>query len=50
MWPWIARHDWRQIDLKDYPNLRDRYLRIAVRPAVQKGYQVPKYVSDIPMP
>jgi len=48
--PWIARHDWQQIDLNDFPNVRDWYVRIAERPAVQKGYQVPKYVTDIPMP
>ncbi len=50
MWPWISRFDWQQIDLGDYPNVRDWYVRIAERPAVQKAYQVPKYVNDIPMP
>ena len=48
--PWIARHDWQQIDLNDFSNVRDWYVRIAERPAVQRGYQVPKFVSDIPMP
>lgn len=48
--PWIARHDWQEIDLNDFPNVRDWYVRLAERPAVQKGYQVPKYVTDIPMP
>ena len=48
--PWIARHDWQQIDLNEFPNVRDWYVRIAERPAVQRGYQVPKYVTDIPMP
>lgn len=48
--PWMARHDWQQIDLNDYPNVRDWYVRIAERPAVQRGYQIPKYVTDIPMP
>lgn len=48
--PWIARHDWQQIDLNDFPNVRDWYVRIAARPAVQRGYQIPKYVTDIPMP
>lgn len=50
IWPWISRFEWQQIDLDDFPNVRDWYLRIAARPAVQKGYQVPKYVSDVPMP
>lgn len=49
-WPWVSRFEWQEIDLNDYPNVRDWYVRIAERPAVQKGYQVPKYVSDIPMP
>lgn len=48
--PWIARHDWQQIDLNDFPNVRDWYVRIAGRPAVQRGYDVPKHVTDIPMP
>ena len=49
-WPWISRFDWQQNDLNDYPNVRDWYVRIAERPAVQRGYQVPKYVTDVPMP
>ena len=49
-WPWVSRFEWQEIDLNDYPNVRDWYVRIAERPAVQKGYQVPKFVSDIPMP
>lgn len=50
MFPWIARHDWQQIDLGDFPNVRDWYLRIAERPAVQRGYHVPKFATEIPMP
>ncbi len=49
-WPWISRFDWQQIDLNEYPNVRDWYVRIAERPAVQRGYQVPKYVNDVPLP
>lgn len=49
-WPWISRFEWQEIDLNDYPSVRDWYVRIAERPAVQKGYQVPKYVTDVPMP
>lgn len=49
-WPWISRFEWQEIDLDEFPNVRDWYLRIAERPAVQRGYQVPKYVSDVPMP
>jgi GST-like protein len=49
-WPWISRFEWQRIDLADYPNVRDWYLRIAARPAVQRGYKVPKDVGDVPMP
>ena len=50
MFPWTARHDWQQIDLNEYPNVRDWYLRIVDRPATKRGYDVPKYATDIPMP
>ena len=50
IFPWAARFEWQEIDLNDFPNVRDWYLRMADRPAVQKGYQVPKFVTDIPMP
>jgi len=49
-WPWISRFEWQGIDLTKYKNLTRWYTTIAERPAVQKGYQVPKYVTDIPMP
>ena len=50
IWPWIARYDWQTIDLDRYPNVKRWYLTIAQRPAVQRGYHVPKKVQDIPMP
>ncbi len=49
-WPWVSRFEWQEIDLAEYPHVRDWYARIAERPAVQKGYQVPKFVTDVPMP
>ncbi|WP_413721068.1 glutathione S-transferase family protein [Silicimonas sp. MF1-12-2] len=49
-WPWVSRFEWQEMDLNAYPNVRDWYVRIAERPAVQKGYQVPKFVNEIPMP
>ena len=36
--------------LKQYPNVKRWYTAIAARPAVQKGYKVPKDVGDIPLP
>ena len=50
IWPWISRFEWQEIDLNEFPNVRDWYVRIAGRPAVQRGYQVPKFVTDVPMP
>ena len=37
-WPWIARHDWHDIGLKNYKNLTRWYSDIARRAAVIKGY------------
>lgn len=48
--PWIARHSWQRIDLRDYPNVKRWYLEIAARPAVLRGYKVPDAGAAIPMP
>jgi GST-like protein len=50
MFPWIARHDWQEVDLNEFPNVRDWYVRIAERPAVQRGYHIPSKATEIPMP
>jgi GST-like protein len=50
IWPWISRFEWQTIDLAKYSNVKRWYEAIANRPAVQKGYQVPKHVGPIPMP
>lgn len=50
VWPWISRFEWQTMDLDVYPNVKRWYCDIATRPAVQKGYQVPMYVNDVPMP
>ena len=49
-WPWIARYEWQGIDWALYPDLKRWYLRVAARPAVQRGYHVPKEVSPISLP
>ncbi len=41
-YPWIARHDWQGIDLARFPAVRSWYERIADRPAVQRGMEVPQ--------
>lgn len=49
-WPWISRFEWQGIDLGEFPNVRSWYRRIAARPAVQRGYAVPRDAGPIPMP
>lgn len=48
--PWASRFEWQQIDLNEFPNVKRWYLEIVRRPAVQKGYHIPAYANDIPMP
>ena len=50
IWPWISRFEWQTIDLNQYPNVKRWYLAIAARPAVQRGFHVPKKVQEVPMP
>ena len=50
IWPWIARHEWHDIGLKNYKNLTRWYLNLASRDAVVKGYDLLKNGSMIPMP
>ena len=49
-WPWIARWEWHEIDWNLYPNVKRWYKAIAARPAVQRGYNVPVDVGEIPLP
>lgn len=49
-WPWISRFEWHKVDLNQFPNVKRWYVSIAKRPAVQKGYQVPKDTGPVPMP
>ena len=37
--PWIARHKWHDIGLKNYKNLTRWYLEISEREAVKKGFK-----------
>ena len=47
-WPWIARHEWHDIGLKNYKNLSRWYLEIAKRKAVIKGFDLMKTGEIIP--
>ena len=46
--PWIARHDWHDIGLKNYKNLTRWYQSISNRPAVKKGYDCLNTGEQIP--
>ena len=48
--PWIARHDWHDIGLKNYKNLTRWYEEISNRKAVQKGFDLLKRGEIIPKP
>ena len=48
--PWIARHDWHDIGLKNYKNLCRWYLEISERNAVIKGYDYLNKGEEIPKP
>ena len=49
-WPWIARHEWHDIGLKNFKNLTRWYLEISEREAVIKGYDFMKKGEKIPKP
>jgi GST-like protein len=40
--PWVFRHDWQQIDLAGFPNVRRWYDAMMARPALQRGMDIPK--------
>ncbi|MSP80657.1 MAG: glutathione S-transferase family protein [Rhodospirillales bacterium] len=39
--PWVARHEFHQVDLDEFPNVERWFGTIGRRPAVAKGMQVP---------
>ena len=49
-WPWIARYEWQGISWADYPRLLRWYRAIAARPAVVRGFAVPRATTPIPLP
>lgn len=50
IWPWVSRYQFHKIDLHDFPNVLEWYLRLAQRPAFQAGYQVPDAQQEILIP
>lgn len=49
-WPWVSRFDYHQINLNDFPAVREWYIRLSERPAFQRGYAQPLDVGPIPIP
>ena len=49
-WPWLARHEWHDIGLKNYQNLSRWYEQISEREAVIKGYAFIDKEAKIPKP
>ena len=47
--PWIARHDWHDIGLKNFKNLSRWYTEISSREAVKTGYDLLKKGDQIPI-
>ena len=40
-YPWVVRHEWQNVDLNEFPNVKRWYDAISARPAVQKGLELP---------
>ena len=49
-WPWIARHEWHDVGLKNFKNLTRWYLEISEREAVIKGFDFMGRGEVIPKP
>ncbi|MFN2376236.1 MAG: glutathione S-transferase family protein [Candidatus Binatia bacterium] len=41
-WPWVRIHAWAGIEIDDLPNVQAWIERVAARPAVQRGVEIPK--------
>ncbi len=41
-YPWVARFDWHQVALADFPNVKRWFDTIGARPAVARGMAVPQ--------
>ncbi len=48
--PWIARHEWHDIGLKNFKNLTRWYVEISEREAVKKGFKFMNKDEVLPKP
>lgn len=49
-WPWAARHNWQEVDLNEFPNVRRWYMTMLDRPAVQRAWNIPENDQPLPIP
>ena len=40
-YPWVARFDWHEVDLNEFPAVKNWFYTLSARPAVVKGMVVP---------
>lgn len=45
-YPWVRGHEWAQVDMSGFDNLKRWYDRIGERPAVQRGLLIPQPPTD----
>ena len=50
-WPWIARYEWQEQNLDDFPNVKRWYFEsVGGRPAVQRGAKAGEELRDMDKP
>ena len=50
VWPWAARHNWQEIDLNEFANVRRWYMSILERPATKLAWNIPENDQPLPVP
>lgn len=50
IWPWISRFERHKIDLHAYPHVKRWYLELVGRDAIRRGYRVPHFTGEVPLP
>jgi GST-like protein len=41
-YPWVARYEWHEVRLEDFPHVKRWFDGISSRPAVKRGMEIPK--------
>ncbi len=49
-WPWVARHEWQEQNLNDFPHVQRWFAVVGKRPAVIKGADVGKELANFSQP